>query len=42
MRVSHNRHFLRSLIGRVFEIDHSQGQNYDGDYGDYLEKCGRG
>jgi ATP-binding cassette subfamily F protein 3 len=42
MLVSHDRHFLRSLIGRVFEIDHGKVQIYDGDYSYYLEKCSRG
>jgi len=39
--VSHDRHFLRSLIGRVFEIDHGRMQIYDGDYEYYLHKSGR-
>jgi ATP-binding cassette subfamily F protein 3 len=39
--VSHDRHFLRSLVNRVFEIDHGQLQTYDGDYGYYLHKSGR-
>ena len=38
MLVSHDRHFLRSLVGRVFEIDHGQVQIYDGDYADYLHR----
>ena len=40
MLVSHDRHFLRSLVGRVFEIDHGQVQIYDGDYADYLRRSG--
>jgi len=39
--VSHDRHFLRSLVGRVFEIDHGQMMSYDGDYEYYLHKTGR-
>ncbi|MBI5590778.1 MAG: ABC-F family ATP-binding cassette domain-containing protein [Deltaproteobacteria bacterium] len=34
--VSHDRHFLRSLVNRVFEIDHGQMRIYDGNYDDYL------
>ena len=34
--VSHDRHFLRSLINRVFEIDHGRMRIYDGNYDDYL------
>ena len=39
--VSHDRHFLRSLVDRVFEIDHGQMVSYEGDYEYYLEKSGR-
>jgi len=39
--VSHDRHFLRSLVGRVFEIDHGAMLAYEGDYEYYLEKSGR-
>jgi ATP-binding cassette subfamily F protein 3 len=39
--VSHDRHFLRSLINRVFEIDHGRMQVYNGHYEYYLEKTGR-
>lgn len=38
--VSHDRHFLRSLVGRVFEIDHGKMLSYDGDYEYYLDKTG--
>ena len=38
--VSHDRHFLRSLVGRVFEIDHGEMRVYEGDYGYYLHKSG--
>ena len=34
--VSHDRHFLRHLVDRVFEIDHGAMRSYDGDYDDYL------
>jgi ATP-binding cassette subfamily F protein 3 len=39
--VSHDRHFLRCLVDRVFEIDHGQMRIYDGHYEYYLEKTGR-
>ena len=39
--VSHDRHFLRSLVDRVFEIDHGQMIPYDGGYEYYLQKTGR-
>ncbi len=39
--VSHDRHFLRSLVARVFEIDHGQMLPYEGDYDYYLHKSGR-
>ena len=39
--VSHDRHFLRSLVNRVFEIDHGEMRAYEGDYEYYLHKSGR-
>lgn len=39
--VSHDRHFLRSLVDRVFEIDHGAMIPYEGDYEYYLQKSGR-
>ncbi|MCG8470695.1 MAG: ATP-binding cassette domain-containing protein [Desulfobacterales bacterium] len=36
--VSHDRHFLRSLATRVFEIDHGEMIAYEGDYDYYLSK----
>jgi len=39
--VSHDRHFLRSLVNRVFEIDHGEMRVYEGDYNYYLGKSGR-
>ncbi len=39
--VSHDRHFLRSLVDRVFEIDHGAMIPYEGDYEYYLHKTGR-
>ncbi|PLX83895.1 MAG: glycosyl transferase family 1, partial [Desulfuromonas sp.] len=39
--VSHDRHFLRSLVDRVFEIDHGKMLVYEGDYEYYLQKVGR-
>jgi ATP-binding cassette subfamily F protein 3 len=38
--VSHDRHFLRCLINRVFEIDHGEMRIYNGNYEYYLEKSG--
>jgi ATP-binding cassette subfamily F protein 3 len=38
--VSHDRHFLRSLVSRAFEIDHGQMIPYEGDYDYYLHKSG--
>jgi len=38
--VSHDRHFLRSLVNRVFEIDHGEMRIYEGDY-DYYLHCRR-
>jgi ATP-binding cassette, subfamily F, member 3 len=40
--VSHDRHFLRCLIDRVFEIDHGRMRAYNGHYEYYLETSGRG
>jgi ATP-binding cassette subfamily F protein 3 len=37
--VSHDRHFLRSLVDRVFEIDHGEMRVFEGDYCYYLEKA---
>ena len=39
--VSHDRHSLRCLINRVFEIDHGEMRIYNGNYEYYLEKFGR-
>ncbi len=39
--VSHDRHFLRCLVNRVFEIDHGEMRIYEGDYEYYLHKTGR-
>jgi ATP-binding cassette subfamily F protein 3 len=36
--VSHDRHFLRSLVTRVLEIDHGEMRIYDGDYDYYLRQ----
>ena len=37
--VSHDRHFLRLLVDRVFEIDHGEMRVYEGDYDYYLGKA---
>jgi len=37
--VSHDRHFLRSLVNRVFEIDHGEMRVYEGDYDYYLRQA---
>ncbi|MBE0502456.1 MAG: ABC-F family ATP-binding cassette domain-containing protein [Desulfuromonadales bacterium] len=39
--VSHDRHFLRAIVNRVFEIDHGEMRVYEGNYDDYLAKSGR-
>jgi len=39
--VSHDRHFLRSLVSRVFAIDHGEMLSYEGDYDYYLYKSGQ-
>jgi ATP-binding cassette subfamily F protein 3 len=39
--VSHDRHFLRSLVTRVFEIDHGGMRIYQGDYDYYLRETAR-
>jgi ATP-binding cassette subfamily F protein 3 len=39
--VSHDRHFLRSLVDRVYEIDHGRMLAYEGDYDYYLQKSGQ-
>jgi ATP-binding cassette, subfamily F, member 3 len=36
--VSHDRHFLRLLVDRVFEIDHGEMRTYEGNYDYYLGK----
>jgi len=36
--VSHDRHFLRQLVNRVFAIDHGAMHTYEGDYNYYLRK----
>jgi ATP-binding cassette, subfamily F, member 3 len=38
--VSHDRHFLRLLVNRVFEIDHGEMRIYEGDYEYYIHKSG--
>lgn len=38
MLVSHDRHFLRQVTGRVFEVDHGALRVYEGDYDYYLSK----
>ena len=36
--VSHDRHFLRCLVDRVYEVDHGEMRIYEGDYEYYLNK----
>lgn len=38
MMVSHDRHFLRELTTRVFELHHHELRTYDGTWDYYLEK----
>jgi ATP-binding cassette subfamily F protein 3 len=40
MIVSHDRHFLRSLVNRVFEVDHGGIEVFEGSYEDYRAKRG--
>ena len=40
--VSHDRHFLHSLVDRVFEIDHGHMRIYEGDYDYYLRETLKG
>jgi len=43
MLVSHDRHFLRKISNRVFEIDHGEMRIYEGNYDYYLsEKAKQG
>ncbi len=35
--VSHDRHFLREVAGRVFEVDHGTLRAYEGDFEYYVE-----
>lgn len=41
MIVSHDRHFLREITTRVFELDHNELQVFDGTWDYYMEKRGR-
>jgi ATP-binding cassette subfamily F protein 3 len=36
--VSHDRHFLRSLVDRVIEVDHGEMRTYEGNYQYYQQK----
>ena len=38
--VSHDRHFLRSVANRVFEVDHGEMRIYEGNYEYYTAKKG--
>lgn len=38
MIVSHDRHFLRAVTNRVFEVDKNHLRVFDGNYDDYLRK----
>jgi ATP-binding cassette subfamily F protein 3 len=38
MLVSHDRHFLKAIATRVFEVDHGALRIYEGSYQDYLER----
>lgn len=41
MMVSHDRHFLKAVATRVFEIDHGSLMNYEGTFDYYLSKTKR-
>ena len=36
--VSHDRHFLRQVSTRVFEVDHGEMRIYEGSYDEYLSR----
>ena len=38
MIVSHDRHFLKAIATRVFEVDHGELRTYEGDYNYYLSR----
>ncbi|MCM2278643.1 MAG: ATP-binding cassette domain-containing protein [Oligoflexia bacterium] len=38
MFVSHDRHFLRQVATRVFEVDHGEMRIFEGGYDDYLSR----
>jgi ATP-binding cassette subfamily F protein 3 len=40
MLVSHDRHFLREIVTRVFEVDHGALHAYEGSYDYYIGKRG--
>ncbi len=42
MLVSHDRHFLKAIAGRVFEVDHGALRVYEGGYDYYLSKKASG
>lgn len=42
MVVSHDRHFLKQIVNRVFEIRDGELRIYEGNYDYYLEKSGAG
>ncbi|RZA10816.1 MAG: ABC-F family ATP-binding cassette domain-containing protein, partial [Proteobacteria bacterium] len=37
--VSHDRHFLREIVNRVFEVSDGEIRTYEGTYDYYLEKA---
>lgn len=39
--VSHDRHFLRSVVNRVFEVDHGELRVFEGNYDYYTSKTKR-
>jgi ATP-binding cassette subfamily F protein 3 len=41
MLVSHDRHFLKAIAGRVFEVDRGEIRIYEGTYSDYLNSSMR-
>ena len=40
--VSHDRHFLKGIATRVFEVDHGQLLTYEGNFDYYMQKSGKG
>jgi ATP-binding cassette subfamily F protein 3 len=40
--VSHDRHFLKQITNKVFELGKGELHSYEGTYTEYLSRSGRG